>query len=47
MERAHNHRDQLARVSKLESGSKRVSVVELIELGAALKFDPAAALRPI
>jgi transcriptional regulator with XRE-family HTH domain len=34
-------------ISKIESGSKRVSVVELIALGKALEFDPAAALRRV
>jgi len=34
-------------ISKIESGSKRVSVVELIALGTALEFDPAAALRRV
>jgi transcriptional regulator with XRE-family HTH domain len=34
-------------ISKIESGSKRVSVVELIALAAALGFDPAAAVRRV
>jgi transcriptional regulator with XRE-family HTH domain len=34
-------------ISKIESGSKRVSVVELIALGKALEFDPTAALRRV
>jgi transcriptional regulator with XRE-family HTH domain len=34
-------------VSKIELGSKRVTVVELIELARALGFDPAAAIRRI
>jgi transcriptional regulator with XRE-family HTH domain len=29
-------------VSKIESGQKRVTVVELVELSRALDFDPAA-----
>jgi HTH-type transcriptional regulator/antitoxin HipB len=34
-------------ISKIESGGKRVSVVELIELANALDFDPAAAVRRV
>jgi transcriptional regulator with XRE-family HTH domain len=34
-------------VSKIETGEKRVTVVELIELGKALEFDPAAAVRRV
>jgi HTH-type transcriptional regulator/antitoxin HipB len=34
-------------ISKIESGGKRVSVVELIELAKALGFDPAAAVRRV
>jgi HTH-type transcriptional regulator/antitoxin HipB len=34
-------------ISKIEGGSKRVSVVELIELANALGFDPAAAIRRV
>lgn len=34
-------------VSKIENGSKRVSVVELIALAGALEFDPAAAVRRV
>ncbi len=34
-------------ISKIESGSKRVSVVELIALADALSFDPAAAIRRV
>ncbi len=34
-------------VSKIESGQKRVTVVELVELSRALDFDPAAAVRRI
>ena len=34
-------------VSKIENGSKRVSVVELIELGRALDFDAPAAVRRV
>jgi transcriptional regulator with XRE-family HTH domain len=38
--------DQTA-ISKIESGGKRVSVVELIEFAKALDFDPAAAVRRV
>ena len=34
-------------ISKIESGGKRVSVVELIELAKALDFDPAAAVKRV
>ena len=34
-------------VSKIESGQKRVTVVELVELSKVLDFDPAAAIRRI
>lgn len=34
-------------ISKIEKGSKRVSVPELIELARALGFDPAAAVRRV
>lgn len=34
-------------ISKIENGSKRVSVVELIALARALDFDPAAAVRRV
>jgi transcriptional regulator with XRE-family HTH domain len=34
-------------VSKIESGQKRVTVVELVELARVLEFDPAAAVRRI
>ena len=34
-------------VSKIESGQKRVTVVELVELSRVLDFDPAAAIRRI
>jgi transcriptional regulator with XRE-family HTH domain len=34
-------------VSKIESGQKRVTVVELVELAQALDFDAAAAVRRI
>jgi transcriptional regulator with XRE-family HTH domain len=34
-------------VSKIESGQKRVTVVELVELSRALDFDPAAAVRRV
>ena len=34
-------------IGKIETGEKRVTAVELIELGAALEFDPAAALRRV
>lgn len=34
-------------ISKIESGSKRVSVVELIALAAALGFDASAAVRRV
>jgi hypothetical protein len=32
-------------ISKIERGSKRVTVVEFVELAAALEFDAAAAIR--
>lgn len=32
-------------ITKIETGEKRVTVVELLELGEALGFDPAAAVR--
>lgn len=34
-------------VSDIETGSKRVTAIELIQLGEALGFDPAAAIRRI
>ena len=34
-------------ISDIETGSKRVTAIELIELGKALQFDPAAAIRRI
>jgi transcriptional regulator with XRE-family HTH domain len=34
-------------ISSLERGSKRLTVLELIELGKALEFDPAAAVRRV
>lgn len=34
-------------ISKIESGSKRVSVLELIELAKALGFDASAAVRRV
>lgn len=34
-------------VARLESGQRRVDVVELIELGRILGFDPAAAVYTI
>lgn len=34
-------------VARLESGQRRVDVVELIELGSILGFDPAAAVSRI
>lgn len=34
-------------ISKIESGSKRVSVVELILLAEALNFDPRAAVARV
>ncbi len=34
-------------ISNLESGSKRMTVLELIELGRVLGFDPAAAIRRV
>jgi transcriptional regulator with XRE-family HTH domain len=34
-------------ISQIESGAKRVSVVELIALAGALGFDPAAAVRRV
>jgi DNA-binding XRE family transcriptional regulator len=32
-------------ISQIETGDKRVTVVEFIELSRALEFDPAAAIR--
>jgi transcriptional regulator with XRE-family HTH domain len=34
-------------ISEIETGQRRVSVVELIALAKALDFDPAAAVRRI
>jgi transcriptional regulator with XRE-family HTH domain len=34
-------------ISNLERGSKRLTVLELIEIARALEFDPAAALRQV
>jgi transcriptional regulator with XRE-family HTH domain len=34
-------------ISNLERGSKRLTVLELIEIAAALGFDPLAALRRV
>lgn len=34
-------------VARLESGQRRVDVVELIRFGEALNFDPASAIRKI
>ena len=34
-------------ISKIETGEKRVTVVELIELGEALGFDPRAAVARV
>jgi transcriptional regulator with XRE-family HTH domain len=34
-------------ISNLERGSKRLTVLELIEIARALEFDPAAALRRV
>lgn len=34
-------------VARLESGQRRVDVVELIELGSILEFDPAVAVGVI
>jgi transcriptional regulator with XRE-family HTH domain len=34
-------------ISRVERGLHRVTVVELIELGKALEFDPAAAVRRV
>lgn len=34
-------------VARLESGQRRVDVVELIELGGILGFDPEAAIKRI
>jgi transcriptional regulator with XRE-family HTH domain len=34
-------------ISKLERGSKRLTVLELIEIARVLEFDPAAALRRV
>lgn len=32
-------------IGKIETGEKRVTVVELVEIAEALGFDPAAAIR--
>jgi transcriptional regulator with XRE-family HTH domain len=32
-------------ISQIETGEKRVTVVEFIELSRALEFDPSAAIR--
>ena len=34
-------------ISKLERGSKRLTVLELLEIARMLEFDPAAALRRV
>jgi transcriptional regulator with XRE-family HTH domain len=34
-------------ISQIETGSHRVTVVELLELAAAIGFDPMAALRRV
>jgi transcriptional regulator with XRE-family HTH domain len=34
-------------ISDIETGSKRVTAIELIHLGQAIGFDPAAAIRRI
>jgi transcriptional regulator with XRE-family HTH domain len=34
-------------ISKLERGSKRLTVLELIEIARVLEFDPVAALRRV
>jgi transcriptional regulator with XRE-family HTH domain len=34
-------------ISDIEIGTRRVSAIELIQLGDALDFDPAAAIRRI
>ena len=34
-------------ISKLERGSKRLTVLELIEIARVLAFDPATALRRV
>ena len=34
-------------IGKIETGEKRVTAVEMIEIGEALDFDPAAALRRV
>jgi transcriptional regulator with XRE-family HTH domain len=34
-------------ISNLERGSKRLTVLELIEIARVLEFDPAAALRRV
>ena len=54
-ERAGFSQEELARqlrwsrqtVSKIETGEKRVTVVELIELAEALGFDASAAVRRV
>ncbi len=34
-------------ISDVETGAKRVTTIELIQLGEALQFDPAATIRRI
>jgi transcriptional regulator with XRE-family HTH domain len=34
-------------IGKIETGEKRVTAVELIEIGEVLRFDPGAALRRV
>ena len=34
-------------VARLESGQRRIDVIEFVDISSALKFDPVAALRKI
>lgn len=34
-------------VARIETGQRRIDVVELIELGSALKFDPAEVIQTL
>ncbi len=46
-ELAHRLHVSQRTISKIETGEKRVTVVELIELGEALGFDPRAAVARV